>query len=145
METLRRATLYARKDPRAAKELLTKLQLRSSRAEAAGHADALALFDLGYLTETYNQWMGKDENPAAGIDGYQMVSHALAMRPADAEMEFAAALITLHAPAKDHLQHVQKAVAGGKTDPLLARNLASHFMGDQKPQASNVVATSAAK
>jgi hypothetical protein len=54
-------------------------------------------------------------------------------------------LITLHAPAKDHLQHVQKAVAGGKTDPLLARNLASHFMGDQKPQAPNVVETSAAK
>jgi hypothetical protein len=145
METLRRATLYARKDPRAAKELLTKLQLRRSRAEAAGHADALALFDLGYLTEAYNQWMGKDENPAAGIDGYPMVGQALALRPADAEMEFAAALITTRAPAKDHLQHVQKAVAGGKTDPLLARNLASHFMADQKPPAPNVVATSAAK
>jgi hypothetical protein len=132
METLRRATLYARKDPRAAKELLTRLHARASRARAGGGPDALALFDLGYLAAAYNQWMGKDENPAAGLDGYPLVSQALALRPADAEMEFAAALITLNTSTKDHGEHVQKAVAGAKTDPLLARNLASHFLGDEK-------------
>src|SRR6202158_1475564 len=47
METLRRATLYARKDPLAAKELLNRLQARVSSAESSGHPDALAWFDSG--------------------------------------------------------------------------------------------------
>jgi len=132
METLRRATLYARKDPLAAKELLTKLHARANRAETAGHPDAFALFDLGYLVATYKEWMGKDQNPAAGFDGYKLVSNALALHKPDPEMEFAAALITLHGPEKDHLEHVQKAVEGSRTDDLLARNLASHFMGNEK-------------
>src|ERR1700722_10938322 len=34
METLRRATLYARQDPRAAKELLAKLHARATSAES---------------------------------------------------------------------------------------------------------------
>ena len=51
METLRRATIYANKDPRIAKELLAKLQSRALDAERQGHADALASFDLGYLAE----------------------------------------------------------------------------------------------
>src|SRR5262249_18511801 len=49
METLRRATLYARKDPQAAKELLTKLYQRATSSEAAGHPNALEWFDAGYL------------------------------------------------------------------------------------------------
>src|SRR6266446_10533639 len=53
METLRRATLYSRKDPIAAKELFTRLQARSTAAESSGHPDALAWFDVGYLAETY--------------------------------------------------------------------------------------------
>src|SRR5436309_10502614 len=56
METLRRATLYAHNDPQAAKELLTKLHART----AAREAGALAWFDAGYLTATYNQAIGKD-------------------------------------------------------------------------------------
>src|SRR5215470_13466604 len=36
METLRRATLYARSDPSAAKELLTRLYQRATAGEAAG-------------------------------------------------------------------------------------------------------------
>src|SRR2546428_13872773 len=77
METLRRATLYAGKDPVAAKELLAKLHARATAAESSGHPDALAWFDVGYLAEAYKQWIGqtwmrvsKDEqNPAAGADG----------------------------------------------------------------------------
>ena len=42
-------------------------------------------------------------------------------------MEFAAALITLPGPESDHRDHVQKAMAGAKFDPLLAQNLASSF------------------
>ena len=65
METLRRATLYARQDPQVAKELLTRLHARAANSDA-GNPGALAWFDVGYLAETYKQWMGKGEpNPAA--------------------------------------------------------------------------------
>jgi len=144
METLRRATLYARKDPVAAKELLARLHAQATSAESSGHADALAWFDVGYLAETYKQWIGQnmphmtdgmrmDSNPAAGVDGYAMVKKAIALRGKgdDPQMEFAAALITLAGPAEEHRQHAQKAVAGAKTDSLLARNLATRFIGPQ--------------
>ena len=52
---------------------------------------------------------------------------AIRLRGSDPEMEFAAALITLGSPERDHRDHVQKAMAGAKTDPLLAQNLASNF------------------
>ncbi|MBZ5522196.1 MAG: hypothetical protein LAP21_08135 [Acidobacteriia bacterium] len=133
METLRRATLYARKDPQAAKELFTKLHARTSGSGASGREQALAWFDAGFLAETLNQWSGKDSpNPAAGIDGYSLVKKALTLRGDDPQMEFAAALITLRGPEKEHREHAQKAMAGAKGDPLLARNLASHFLGNEK-------------
>src|SRR3984957_15944638 len=70
METLRRATIYARLDPQVAKELITRLAARAENSDAAGRPDARAWFDLGYLAEAYKQWMGKREpNPAAGFDG----------------------------------------------------------------------------
>ncbi|HEY4739800.1 MAG TPA: hypothetical protein VIH76_04315 [Candidatus Acidoferrales bacterium] len=131
METLRRATLYARNDPRAAKELLTKLVIRADNADSAGNSNGLARFDAGYLAEAYGQLLVKDRNPAAGLDGYAWVKQALAVRGNDPQMEFAAALITLSGPAAEHRDHVEKAVAGAKTDPLLARNLTSHFIGPQ--------------
>jgi hypothetical protein len=128
METLRRATLYARKDSQVAKELLLRLNAR-----ATGKAsDGLAWFDLGYLAAAYHQWHGGSQNPANGLDGYELVRKALSMRGNDPEMEFAAALITLRTGGKDHQDHVQKALAGAKSDPLLAQNLASQFLGDQK-------------
>src|SRR5947207_9572969 len=42
METLRRATLYARKDPMAAKQLLLKLVARAQSGESASNPDAFA-------------------------------------------------------------------------------------------------------
>jgi hypothetical protein len=153
METLRRATLYARKDPAAAKELLAKLHARATSAESAGHPDALAWFDVGYLAETYKQWIGqewmrvsKDEqNPAAGVAGYSLVKKALDLRGLsqngnDAQMEFAAALITLSGPRDAHREHAQKAIAGAKNDPLLAQNLASRFTGPQTETISELFA-----
>lgn len=148
METLRRATLYARKDPLAAKELLTRLQARVSSAESSGHPDALVWFDAGYLVETYKQWIGKtgirlsndEQNPAAGVDGYALVKRALALRGSDPQMEFAAALISLSGPQEEHRQHALKAVAGAKTDPLLAQNLASHFIGPESQTMSELLA-----
>ena len=128
METLRRATIYARLNPHAAKELITRLQARAADSDATGRPDALAWFDVGYLAEAYKQWLGKREpNPAAGLDGYSLVRKAIRLRGADPEMEFAAAMITLGGPDSAHRQHVQKAMAGAKNDPLLAQNLASYF------------------
>jgi len=128
METLRRATIYARQDPQVAKELITRLQARAANSDAAGHSDALAWFDVGYLAEAYKQWMGKGEpNPAAGSDGYALVKKALSLREQDSEMEFAAALITLRGPDGAHQDHARKAMAGAKNDPILARNLGSNF------------------
>lgn len=156
METLRRATLYARKDPLAAKELLARLHARATAAESAGHPDALAWFDTGYLAETYKQWIGRnlphmtdgmrmDANPAAGADGYAIVKKAIALRRAalhgdDPQMEFAAALITLTGPRDEHAVHAEKAMAGAKMDALLAQNLATHFLGPKDETVSEMLA-----
>ncbi len=152
METLRRATLYARKDPLAAKELLARLHARATPAESSGRPDALAWFDLGYLAEAYKQWIGqswmkvsKDEqNPAAGLDGYALVKKAIGLRGSDPQMEFAAALITLSGPAEEHRQHALKAIAGAKIDPLLAQNLAIRFAGPQSQTISEMLAKNSA-
>ena len=152
METIRRATLYAQKDQRIAKELLLKLRSRAldseakepALSEAKRRADALAWFDLGYLVECYKQanltykkldsggWEAVvNSNPASGLDGYAWVEKAISLRGLDPEMEFAAALISLQDKQADHHEHVRKAVAGAKADPLLATNLATHFSGDR--------------
>src|SRR5438477_9096478 len=148
METLRRATLYARKDPVAAKELLARLHARATAAESAGRPDALAWFDVGYLAEAYKQWIGqswmkvaKDEqNPAAGVDGYALVKKAIGLRGSDPQMDFAAALITLSGPAEEHRQHALNAIAGARIDPLLAQNLAMRFAGPQSQTISEMLA-----
>src|SRR5262249_15145853 len=130
METLRRATLYARKDPVAAKELLLKLTARAEASENSAHPDAMAIFDAGYLAETYKQWLGEGaKNPANGMDGYVLVKKALQLSGEEPQMEFAAALVTLVGPTAEHQEHAAKALAGAKTDELLARNLRSHFLG----------------
>ncbi len=132
METLRRATIYARQDPQVAKELITRLQARAAKSHVARRPDALAWFDVGYLAEAYKQWMGKGEpNPAAGLDGYSLVRKAISLRGSDPEMEFAAALITLPSTDSVHRNHVQKAMEGATNDSLLAQNLASNFNNEK--------------
>ena len=88
METLRRATLYAR----AAKELLTRLVARADSTQSSSPSNALPIFDAGYLAEAHKQWLGKtDSNPATGFDGYARVKKALQLRGEDPQMELAAA------------------------------------------------------
>jgi hypothetical protein len=128
METLRRATIYARQDSEVAKELSTRLQARAANSDAAGQPDALAWFDAGYLAEAYKQWIGKGEpSPAVALDGYSLVRKAISLRGSDPQMEFAAGLMTLAGPETAHRDHVRKAIAGATNDPLLAQNLASNF------------------
>jgi hypothetical protein len=131
METLRRATIYAQRDSVVAKRLLLSVKARTD----ANQGDALAEFDFGYLVECYKQaqfgrskgmtvWgRGEWSNPAAGVDGYSLVTKAIAMRGQDPEMEFAAALVGVMGPKSDYQEHAQKALAGAKEDSLLAKNL----------------------
>ena len=128
METLRRATIYARQDPQVAKELLTRLRARAADSDLAGRTDPLAWFDVGYLAAAYNEWFETGtKNPANGLDGYAWVEKALRLRGPDPQMEFAAALITIMVPKREHTQYVEKAWAGSKGDALLAQNMAANF------------------
>ena len=130
METLRRATLYAKSDPIAAKQLMTLIVGGAKSPKADKQAEALRLFDAGYLAETYKQWLGGENNPAHGLDGYALVKQAIHLRGgSDPQMEFAAALIGLNGPAPDQREFAQKAISGAAKDPLLAHNLSTHFLG----------------
>src|SRR5262249_45176801 len=133
------ATLYARKDPIAAKQLFIRVAMGTKTAQPT-ESRVLTYFDSGYLAEAYKQWLGDaSHNPANGIDGYALVQEAIRLRGHDAEMELAAALITLHGPAAVHQAHAEKAIAGAKSDSLLARNLASHFLGSQSPTIAEMI------
>jgi len=146
METLRRATLYARKDSQAAKQLLLMLTARAEASERSARPDALAIFDAGYLAEAYKQWLGDGaKNPANGMDGYTLVGNALRLNTSDAQMQFAAALIALRLPQAQRQEHAKKAVAGAKTDELLARNLSSHFLGQSQTMAAMILQDSETK
>ena len=130
METLRRAAMYGQKDPGALKQVLLRLIARAENSPS----NALLIFDEGYFVEVLKQvhWIDKGfSNPAQTLDGYAAIQKALQLRRNDAQMQFAAALVTLDGPVSDHQQHAQAAIAGAQTDPLLARNLTTHFMSPQ--------------
>ncbi|MGB2626854.1 MAG: hypothetical protein WAK20_08685 [Candidatus Acidiferrum sp.] len=130
METLRRATLYARKDPVAAKELLARLLTRANAAGEMTPRGALASFDVGYLIECYRAWIGNNEhNPAQDADGSALVNRAIQLRGNDPEMEFAAALIafTFNGPRDMQHEHARLAIQGSGYDPLLDRNLSGKW------------------
>lgn len=93
-ETLRRAALYAARDPKAAAQLLNAVVGRVLNAEAAGRSDAMTWFDAGYLVETYRQaslvyrWdmlSGRDraawgmKTEPSGLDGYAWMQRAFAI------------------------------------------------------------------
>jgi len=142
METLRRATLYARKDPLAAKQLITRLIARAEASKSAtptAPPTALAVFDAGYLAEAYKQWLGSENNPAQRFDGYALVQLALQRRGSDPQMEFAAALISVGNASINGQEHAEKAIAGAKNDSLLARNLSARFLGAQSETLSAMI------
>ena len=142
METLRRATVYAAKNPTIAAALLDALQAR------AAHADpnvGYAVFDFGYLAETYKQagWMpGASNSPHAeeakramaradDIDGYMLVQKAQTLT-SDKAMAFALVAITID-KTKDPgaIGRLRAAIAeardAAKTDASVRANLANHW------------------
>jgi hypothetical protein len=127
MENLRRATIYAMRDPVIAEQLLRALMKRALSTTNDGGA----WFDAGYLIEAYRQgthlrgerkataaWAAVDET--IRVDGYGFVKKAIAMRGPSAEMELAAALMTQGAVADAHRARAAKAGPGS----LVVKNLA---------------------
>ncbi|HJY82957.1 MAG TPA: hypothetical protein VKK81_17970 [Candidatus Binatia bacterium] len=146
METIRRATIYAvwpddykvgnsAKHVNVASELLARLEARvpDAGAKSDKNTTALALFDYGCLVESYKQasWGSPKPSLAAGIDGYAMIIKAIALRSADPEMEFAAALACMGKKREEgqgaYVAHLQKAAAGTQEGSLLAQNLLRLF------------------
>ena len=130
MENLRRATIYAMRDPAIADALLRSVM---------GHAlatttDARAWFDAGYLIESFKQasaireirdperhaWAAVDET--LKVDGYNWLKKAMSMTAPNAEMEFAASLMTQGALSAEHRA---KAVAAAPKNSLVAKNIAA--------------------
>ena len=135
METIRRATIYASTDARVASELLSRVLARALDGAASGPANRQALFDAGYLVESYKQanliykhdmlrgaeksaWQLR-ETPK-GLDGYSWIASAIAMGPMDPEMEFGASRVTEGASSQ---AHVRKAIAGARVGTPLAATL----------------------
>ena len=130
MENMRRATIYAMRDPQIAQDLLKTVMARA----LATTSDSRAWFDAGYLIESYKQavhlredrrpelraWAAVDET--IRVDGYNWVKKAMAMSAPSAEMEFAASLMTQGSVASAHRA---RAVAAAPKGSHLARNLAA--------------------
>ena len=133
METIRRAVVYATQGELFAKAystddkkliagLLAELQKRADAADKASRS--LATFDLGFYSETLRQ-AGVDSS----LNGYLLLTQALALRGADAEMEFALALASSWPKDAKFTEHLTKARAGAAKSVLLKENLASHLAG----------------
>lgn len=133
METLRRAAIYAtgnlrtwdgqkytNVDQALGAALLAKLRERTDTKNEA--ARALALFDLGFFSESLRQ-TGLD--PA--LDGYPLIVKAAGTMPNDPAVEFALALASSSPKRAEHADHLTRARALAEPGSLLAANLASHF------------------
>jgi hypothetical protein len=129
MENLRRATIYAARDTAVARQLLAAL-LGRALMPATGADEARAYFDAAYLVEAYRQGSYIHENardawtlepPPAGLDGYALMKKAIALAGSNAEMEFAASLMTQGAVSNAHRA---RAAAAAAPNSLVARNLA---------------------
>jgi hypothetical protein len=126
MENLRRATIYASKDPRIAAELQAAVLAKALSAAAERPRDPLAWFDAGYLIESYRQArvVQRHSSPMARpaeIDGLRLIEKALDLAGSNPEMEFAASLVKEGAASTAHRQ---RALAGARPGSLLAKNLA---------------------
>jgi hypothetical protein len=137
MENMRRATIYATRDPKIAAELMVAVMGRALTEASQGARDSLAWFDAGYLIESYRQasfihkwdmfdsaaqksaWTIRSE--PRGVDGYTFVQKALALAGSNPEMEYAASLMRAGNASAEHLK---RAVAGAPAGSLLAKNIA---------------------
>jgi hypothetical protein len=130
MENLRRATIYAMKDPAVAQQLLGALMARA----LTPNPTAQTWFDAGYLIEAYKQgvhlrgpggrfdrqaWSATDET--LRVDGYGFVKKAIQMAGPSAEMELAASLMTQGTVASAHRS---RALASAGRGSVIAQHIA---------------------
>jgi hypothetical protein len=135
METLRRAAIYASTDPKVANALLKRFISRAEAAEEAGRPDALAYLDAAYLAGAFNEitmlsrekdWTSRAavaRSAKGSLDAYALIKKSVALRPGDATIQFAAALISSDEHRGEYPAHAAKARAGADNDALLSRNL----------------------
>ena len=135
METLRRASIYASRDPKIAADLMNRLTAKASSSKTSGHPDALALMDAAYVTEAlrqvtliggvtgYKDRVDGVRDVLRGHDGIQYINASLSAKPGDPGLEFAAALIAADKDRAAYLRHAERARAGASQDALVARNL----------------------
>lgn len=136
METLRRAAIYASADASVASVLVKRLLNRAEASEIAGRPDGLAYLDAAYFAGALNEiamlaQSSKDfeskgavaKRAVGGIDAYGLVMKSAAVRPGDASIQFAAALIANDNHHGEYAGHAARARAGADSDTLLARNL----------------------
>ncbi|MDH3284598.1 MAG: hypothetical protein OEQ13_07650 [Acidobacteriota bacterium] len=144
METIRRAVVHGKNNPKAVRELLGALDERVKQAEEAGREDAVASFDLGYLIETVKQfrWQLDLRSMLLMRDGYSLVERAAELS-GDPQMEFGAAKISQHPLKPRHEVHLRRAAAGAAEGSLLAQNLVAHF-GKQGESLADLRASAAA-
>jgi hypothetical protein len=129
METLRRATIYVRKNQALADKLMSRILARTLDAEVSKGSSALAWFDAGYLAQCYDQiGLGPgDWHPRTKeVRGYVWVLRALTLRGDDAEMEFAAAVMTVMAPTPHHDEHAARVRKLARDGALVDRNIRRH-------------------
>lgn len=138
METLRRAAIYASANGADLRRLSAALEARIASAREP-QAKALALFDAGYFAETLQDiarlqgydmpGVGKVDASAlravlARGDGSRRIAEAVRLRPDDASIRFAAALVaSADKRPIDRIVHARAARAGAGNDRLLALNI----------------------
>lgn len=134
METLRRAAVYASRDRKVAEELVDFVIGRITRLEVPGPPEPTALFDAGFVVEAFNElqqysagskvFWGMDR-AIVGItrpfNGRALLEQSAALRPNDASIQFALALVV---PPEESEPYLLRARAGAREDALLANNLA---------------------
>ena len=129
METLRRAALYSDRDKGLAARMIGALMARALDAEAAGGDKSLAWLDAGYLAQCYDQLgvhTGVRYGSSRGIVGYAWVLQSLELSPDDAELEFAAAMVTARGGGPEHERHAARVRTLAGKDSLVSRNLEVH-------------------
>jgi hypothetical protein len=116
METLRRAAVYASRDPQAGLELAMQLMARALDSET------LARFDAGYFIESMKQ-AGLIEKRAyfAGVNGYEWMRSSPSPAVEKPSIEFALALVKSMTTWPN--EHYRAAVSGAREGSLLERNL----------------------
>jgi hypothetical protein len=133
METVRRAAIYASQDPAVASALIAKLSAKAGGSQSA--ADGLAALDAAYLIEALHQitmlgQSGEFRDRIAGVkralaehEASPFLAQAVAARPSDPAVAFAAALITIGTDRQASGAYATRARAGVSHDALLARNI----------------------